>query len=113
PYTRSSWRCEQDKRLSRQVRQRLIRIDLRAPLPQDRLKVVDGPVVCIERIRLRWRECGGLTLGGGDEAEIAEIGWGEGRDHPGDPIHGGGNRRREEEPATERGRSRGCKKPGG
>ncbi len=39
------------KRLSRQVRQLLIRIDLRTPLPQDRLKVIDGLVVCIERIR--------------------------------------------------------------
>src|SRR5262249_52808802 len=61
------------KRLSRQVRQRLIRIDLRAPLPQDRLKVVDGLVVCIERIRLCWRGCGGLTLGGGGEDGAAEI----------------------------------------
>src|SRR5262249_42609802 len=43
--------ARQIKRLSRQVRQRLFRIDLRAPLPQDRLKVAYGLVVRAERIR--------------------------------------------------------------
>ena len=38
--------------LSRQVRQLLIRIDLGAPLAQDRLEVVYGIVVRIERVRL-------------------------------------------------------------
>ena len=62
------------ERLSRQVRQRLLRIDLRAPLAQDRLEVVDRIVVRVERIRLRLRECGRLSLRGGNEAEIADVG---------------------------------------
>src|SRR5262249_6591361 len=37
----------------------------------------------------------------------------ERRDHAGDPIDSVGNRRREEEPASERGRRRGCKRSGG
>jgi len=40
------------KRLPRQVRQLLIRVDLCAPLAQDRLEVVDRLVVGIERVRL-------------------------------------------------------------
>src|SRR5262249_12245299 len=48
------------ERLPGQVRQRLMRTYLCAPLAQDRLKLVECLVVCLERIQLRLRACGRL-----------------------------------------------------
>ena len=88
------------ERLSRQVRELLIRIDLRAPLAQDRLKLPYRIVVCIERIRLRLRECGRLTRRAGDEAETADVGRDERSDRVGCPVDGVGNGRRGQVPST-------------
>src|SRR5439155_14983823 len=82
--------------LSRQVRQRLIRIDLAAPLAQDRPEVLYGIVVRIECIRLLFRESARLTHGGGYEAEMADGGRPR-RDRVEHRIDGDGNRRRQEE----------------
>ncbi len=72
------------ERLSRQVRQRLVRIDLRAPLAQDLLEIASCIVVRVERVRLFFRECGRLSHCGRHEAEIADGNRGERRD--GDDI---------------------------
>ncbi len=93
--------------LSRQVRQPLVRIDLRAPLAEDRLEVFHCFVVRIERIRLFCRERTRLAHCRGHEAEIADGGRDERRDRVDDRIDGDGSRRREEESENEscRGRS--------
>ena len=93
--------------MSRQVRQRLIRIDLRAPLAQDRFEVVYRIVVGIERIRLFLRQCARLTHGRGHEAEIADVGRNQRPERADDRVDGDGNRRREQKSESQscRGRS--------
>ena len=88
------------ERLSRQVRQRLLRVDLRAALAQDGFEIADRLVVGIERIRLRLRECGRLTRCAGDETEMADVGRDERSDRVGCPVDGVGNGRRGRSPSA-------------
>jgi hypothetical protein len=60
--------------LSRQIGQRLFRIDLRAPLRQDRFEAAQRRIVRSEGIRLRFRERARLSHGRGHEAETADLG---------------------------------------
>ena len=68
--------------LPRQVRQRLLGIDLRAPLGEDRFEVAQGLVVGGECGGLLFGEGGGLGegVGGGTDSANAGCNQGQGKD---------------------------------
>jgi hypothetical protein len=72
------------ERLPRQIRQLLLRVDLRAPLGEDRFEILYCLVVGVERFRLWLRERCALTSRQGNEAQIADIE--RERDHIAEPA---------------------------
>ena len=92
--------------MSRQVRQRLIRVDLCAPLAEDRLEVFDSSLVSIECFQLFVRESHRLTHRSGCEAEIDDGDRNKRRDRVDDRIDRDGDRLRGHEAESKS--CRGC-----